>query len=199
MRYIGNIISKSEKYRFNRFINVGEHIEIDGGTPTIVVGIHNAERIIGKENMNYINRVSDENLFWTFATIEKRSENEKDIERFKKIIIQNLKKRIKYNFFNVLTCSKTKFRGFLNFLQNKIPKFFYFTDKMLYISYEDKVMGISLNDCEYVGVTKKKIYDRIYKSFHNVTDENHFLTEEEKTFFENNNILIAAMFCYAKS
>ena len=83
--------------------------------------------------------------------------------------------------------------------QNNKPSLYVIATPIGNLSEISKRVLDALNDCEYVGVRKKKIYDRVYKSFHNVTDENHFLTEEEKTFFENNNILIAAMFCYAKS
>ena len=39
-----------------------------------------------------------------------------------------------------------------------IEKTFYFTQKTLYISYENRVIGISLDDCEYVGYKKTYIY-----------------------------------------
>lgn len=199
MRYIGNIISKLERYRFNRFINLSDTLDsVDKSLPTLVVGVSNAEAML-TEKLDYIERITSDNIFWTFATTEKRSDNERDIENFKKEVLKRLKKTIKYTFFNVLTCSRRKFRGFLRFLQDDTPKSFYFTEKTLYIAYGERVLGISLDDCEYVGVKKKKIYSLIKKRFTNVTTENSFLTEEEKIFFEDNNIIIAAMFCYANT
>ena len=199
MRYIGNIISKSDKYKFNRFINVTDKFDVNMNIPTLIVGISNTEQIIGKERMNYINRVCGDNLFWTFATTEKRSDNERDVEKFKKLIINNLKSQVGYQFFNVLTCTNKRFRNFLKFLNNDIKKYYYFTDKMLYIAYENTVIGVSLEDCEYVGVTKRKIYDKLKKHNKKFIFESTFLTEDEKSFFNDDEILIAAMFCYANS
>lgn len=199
MRYIGNIISKSDKYKFNRFINVTENFDVNMGVPTLIVGVPNTERIVGKERMDYIDRKCGDNLFWTFATTEKRSDNERDVEKFKKLIINTLKSRIGYQFFNVLTCTNNRFRKFLRFLENDIKKYYYFTSKMLYIAYDETVIGISLEDCEYVGVGKRKIYEKLKKHNKKIIFENNFLTEEEKTFFNDDDILIAAMFCYANS
>lgn len=199
MRYICNIISKAEKYRFNRFINLTLKVdEIDKSIPTIAVGVSNAEKLFG-EKLDYINRFNNDNCYWTFATTEKRSENERDIENFKKLLIKSLKKKIKYQFFNILTCSQTRFKNFIKFLKNDIRKSFYFTNKMLYIAYGDDVIGISLDDCEYIGVRKRKVYDVIKKHFGNVNTTGSFLTENEREFFGNDDILIAAMFCYVNS
>jgi hypothetical protein len=70
---------------------------------------------------------------------------------------------------------------------------------MLYIAYGDDVIGISLDDCEYIGVRKRKVYDVIKKHFGNVNTTGSFLTENEREFFGNDDILIAAMFCYVNS
>ena len=199
MRYICNIISKTEKYRFNRFINLTLKVDnIDKTIPTIAVGLSNAEKLFDGK-LDYINRFDGDKCYWTFATTEKRSENERDIENFKKLLIKSLKKKIKYQFFNILTCSQTRFKNFIKFLKNDIRKSFYFTNKMLYIAYGDEVIGISLDDCEYIGVRKRKVYDVIKKHFGNVNTTGSFLTENEREFFGNDDILIAAMFCYANS
>ena len=199
MRYICNIISKAEKYKFNRFINLTTKMEnIDKTIPTLAISITNAEKLFGGK-LDYINRFDGVNSYWTFATTEKRSENERDIEKFKKLIVKTLKKRIKYQFFNILTCTRTRFKKFINFLNNDIKKVFYFTNKMLYIAYGDDVIGISLDDSEYIGVRKRKIYDVVKKNFEYVICSGSFLTDDEKDFFGNDDILIAAMFCYANS
>lgn len=199
MRYICNIISKAEKYKFNRFINLTTKMEnIDKTIPTLAISITNAEKLFGGK-LDYINRFDGVNSYWTFATTEKRSENERDIEKFKKLIVKTLKKRIKYQFFNILTCTRTRFKKFINFLNNDIKKVFYFTNKMLYIAYGDDVIGISLDDSEYIGIRKRKIYDVVKKNFEYVICSGSFLTDDEKDFFGNDDILIAAMFCYANS
>lgn len=199
MRYIGNIITTSPKYRFNRFINVSPEIDnMDLSLPTLVVGVANVKKFF-PEKLDYIDRKLENGVHWTFATTEKRSENERDLEKFKKEIVSHLRKASKYTFFNVLTCSLHRFKNFITFLEKLSEKAFYFTDKMLYISYEGKVMGISLDDCEYIGVGKRKIYGKIKKKFGNVYAKGKFLTDEEREFFENDDVLISAMAYLANS
>lgn len=200
MRYIANILTNSKSYAFNDFIHVcKEENDIIKGIPTLVVGVNNAKEVFSGYNLNYIERKIDENTFWTFNVTEKRSENERDVEEFKQYIVKVLKDKIEYSFFNILTCSRKKFKNFLIFLKNNKEKFYFFTTKMLYIAYDDTVIGISLDDCEYLGVEKKKVYNKILNFSKNVITENKFLTMEEKLFFNNDNILMAALFCYANS
>lgn len=199
MKYIANIVTKSNSYKFNDFINIcRDKSEIIVGLPTLIVGIENAKEISGN-NLNFIERQIDKNTFWTFNVVEKRSDNERDVENFKKSLIKTLKSNIKYNFFNVLTCSRGKFKKFINFLRKDTNKCFFFTDKMLYIGYDNNIIGISLLDCEYIGVNMGKIYKKICSLTQNVMIEDRFLTLDERMFFNNDSILLAAMFCYARS
>ena len=199
MRYIANIVASSNRYKFNNYIKVCKTInDIDEGLPTLIVGIENAKSILG-DKINYVVRDIDNNTCWTFGLTEKRSENEKDILKFKKSIVKGLKKNIKYKFFNILTCSRHKFKNFLRFLEDDKKKTFFLTNSMVYIAVNDEVIGISMDDCEYIGVDRKKIFNEIKKRFKCVTTYNEFLTQEEKQFFNNDNVLLATMFCYANS
>ena len=199
MKYIANIVTQSNKYKFNRLINIcREYKDITPDIPTLIVGKDIAKNVDG-EKLNYLIRKIDENTFWTFHITEKRSANETDIENFKKIILNNLKKNIKYHFLNVLTYSRFKMKRFITFLNNDCNKFYFFTDKMLYIAYNNEVLGISLDDCEYLGISKRKIYNKIKERFENVITMNNFMTVDEKLFFNNDEILLAAMFCYVNS
>lgn len=200
MRYIANIITNSNTYKFSSLININCSInDIDKSIPTLIVGIDNIKTFFKKEKINYLFRQIDETTSWTYSKIEDRSKNEEDVEVFKKKLLKNLKNKIVYNYVNVLTLSKRKMFCFLRFLKNDIVKYFYFTDKMLYISYEDTVLGISLDDCEYMGFTKEKIKNKVLKNFKNIASHSRYWSNDEKIFFQNDEILLSAMFCYVNS
>lgn len=206
MKYIANIVSKSDKYKFNDLIKLcSGYVHTDKSIPTLIVGIENAKQYVfekygNNQTIDFMFRQIDENTFWTFSTMEKRSENETDVEKFKKYIIEELKKRVSYTFLNILTFSKDRVKVFLHFLDLGISDIcYYVTDRMLYISFEDKVLGVSFDDCEYIGVKKEKIIKKIQKFTKNVISETRFLSDEDKKFFQNDDILIAAMFSYVRS
>ena len=48
-------------------------------------------------------------------------------------------------------------------------------------------------------VKKEKIIKKIHKITNNITSERRFLSEDDKLFFQNDDILLAAMFSYARS
>ena len=196
MKYIANIVSKSKKYKFNEFINaVNTYDDIDVSVPTLIVGTEMAKSING-DKLDYINKKIDNNIFWTFSTVEKRSENEKDVKKFQELIIKELKKTIKYTFFSVLTNEKYKMKRLIRLLLTRTDIFYFFTEKMLYISYDNNVVGISLDECKYIGVSIDKIIKKINKRTNNITSFRNFTQKIDGKFFNNDEILLSAMFCY---
>lgn len=196
MKYIANIVSKSKKYKFNEFINaVNTYDDIDVSVPTLIVGTEMAKSINGNK-IDYINKKIDNNVFWTFSTVEKRSENEKDVKKFQELIIKELKKTIKYTFFSVLTNEKCKMKRLIRLLLTRTDIFYFFTEKMLYISYDNNVVGISLDECKYIGVSIDKIIKKINKRTNNITSFRNFTQKIDGKFFNNDEILLSAMFCY---
>jgi hypothetical protein len=127
------------------------------------VGTEMVKSIFGGD-VSYIDRKINKNTSWTFSTVEKRSSNEDDIEKFKESIINALKKRIVYRYIDVASYDFMNFDGFVDeFLKNK-ETFYLFTDKMLYISNMDEVKGISLDFCEYLGWKKDDIISKVVEN-----------------------------------
>lgn len=197
MKYIANIITTSKKYKFNEFINIVDTLEeADLTVPTLVVGTELAKSFFG-EKLNHIVRRVDENTFWTYSTTENRTANEKDLAFFKKEIINKLHKNIDYRYFNVLTTGKySVVKKMFRIMKKHVDTSIFFTDKMFYICYDNTVIGVSLDECEYIGLKMEKIVTKIQKYFKNVTSLEHFSQKIDVNFFENNDILLSAMFCY---
>jgi hypothetical protein len=197
MKYIANIITKSKKYKFNDFINVQSSLKnVDLTVPTIVVGTELAKRFLG-DDISYIVRKVNDNIFWTYSTTEKRSANEADMEVFKKNIIKTLKDEIKYKYFSVLTSgSYSVIKKIFLIMRKHKDTSILFTDKMFYIAYDSTVIGVSLDECEYIGITREKLVLKLMKYFKNITSIQHLSEKIDINFFENNDILLSAMFCY---
>ena len=199
MKYIANIISKSKKYKFNDLFNVTTNVkEIDSSVPTLIVGTELANTFAG-EKLNYYNRQINENTFWTYTTMEKRSSNEEDVKKFNNIVLKNFKNNIKYTYISIISSSRQRIRRLIEFLNNNPNTSFLFSDTMLYISFENNVMGISLDECEYLGINKKKLAQKILKKFKNVASFKTIEGKIDKDFVKNDDILISAMFCYLNS
>lgn len=196
MRYIANVISKSKKYRFNSFINVtNSYKDIDHSVPTLIVGTEMVKSIFGS-NVNYIDRKIDENTYWTFSTVEKRSSNEEDVEKFKTNVVKTLKKQITYKYIDITSYDFMNFDEFVDSFLKKEDSFYFFTDKMLYISNINEVKGISLDFCEYLGWKKSDIINKVVENTKNVSSIHRLPQEIDKNFFKNDDILLSAMFCY---
>ena len=199
MKYIANIISKSKKYKFNDLFNVTTNVkEIDSSVPTLIVGTELANTFAG-EKLNYYNRQINENTFWTYTTMEKRSSNEEDVKKFNNMVLKNFKNNIKYTYISIISSSRQRIRRLIEFLNNNPNTSFLFSDTMLYISFENNVMGISLDECEYLGINKKKLAQKILKKFKNVASFKTIEGKIDKDFVKNDDILISAMFCYLNS
>jgi hypothetical protein len=199
MRYIANVISKSKTYKFVPWINVSNTLDnIDISVPTLIVGTDMAKSYLG-DKVNYINRKIGENMFWTYKITEKRSTNEEDVKHFKENVVSYLKKKVKYCNLNVLTCGKPILMRFLRFIKDNSKVCYVVSDKMLYVSYDDNVVGISFDEIEYLGLSKKRILEKIGKLENNKTSIQSFSEKFDSDFFKNDEILISAMFCYLNS
>lgn len=199
MRYIANVISKSKNYKFVPWINVSCTMDgINRSVPTLIVGTDLAKTYLGSK-INFINRKVDEKTFWTYKVTEKRSSNEIDVNKFKDAVVSTLKKKIKFTNFNVLTRSISDVKRFLSFLKNNSGVCYVISDKNLYISYNDNVVGVSFDEIEYIGIKKDKILRKLSLTNNKKTMLSTFCKEFDSEFFKNDEILLSAMFCYLNS
>ena len=198
MKYIANVVSKSKTYRFVPWINVSNTLEdIDMSVPTLIIGTDVARSYLGSD-INYINRKVSQNVSWTYKVTEKRSTNEEDVKNFKENVISFLKKKINFTNFNALIADINQVKSFLSFLEEK-DVCYVVGEHNIYIAYDDNVIGISFDDLEYIGVKKDKIITRIAKLKNNKISIQKFIKDFDSEFFKNDEILIAAMFCYLNS
>ena len=169
---LGNIVDRNDKTLYDDIFNkVSSYRMIDPSLPTLVVGIDLAKSIIPDFKM--MNRGSGD-LRWTFTKRERRSENAEDIIKFKTYCIGNFTKSFRYEYVNFTCYPFSRIKKFINYIHGSDNKVCFLTkDSRFIFIYSERyrtVWGLSLSLCEYIGVNKKKVMDKIRSN-----KNNHFV------------------------
>ena len=194
--YLGRIITKSKNLRTLDFVCKREEYVEDYSLPTLIVGKENAKKVFGS-SLSFIDRSPDEMLSWTFMKTENRQNFETDLENFNKKIINKIKADFKYHSLDFICAKYSVVKRLITLLKNS-PNFIYITDKQIYIycNYGRKiVIGISLQEIEYIGIKPEKVITYLKKlpKCVFIEDEN-FLNHETKSYFSNISIFIPYLY-----
>jgi hypothetical protein len=191
---VGKIYSKKKINTITYIDNINSFDKIDNNMPCLIIGWKNACTIYG--NVNILDKKIDNNIFWTFSKTEKRTEYEKDIEKFYEYCFTKLKKELVYCNINILTSGYNRIKKLVKLIDcKKKNKVIYIKDEQLYICYKNNVFGVSLSDCEYIGISTNKILDKIKKNKNNILIyENDFLGNKIKTYIGDSNIIIPYLY-----
>ena len=164
MRKIANILT-NKKFDGGNFFNVvQDKSELLEGMPTLVIGWD-----FTKENYPSANIIEWEignDVFWTFGNREKRSEYEDRINKFNRICIDRLVKKINYIPINTLTATLEERTQLNELIGGDVKKKIYIANDMVYIYFpdEESVRGIYLQDIKYKGKSVKEFLSKVYKS-----------------------------------
>lgn len=190
--YIGRIYTKSSKVETLDYVNVTSDVStFDTITPTLIIGKKNAEELYGKDKIHVLDKHITTNVSWTYAKNERRNEYEKDLSRFNDNLIKNMRKNVKYIFFNIFIEPLRRIKNLIKFIDSSKLKTVYITDSHIYIYYNNIVYGISLDDIEYAGIGKEKVINRIKSNKYNIIVENStFLSSRMKNYIKDDKILV---------
>jgi hypothetical protein len=174
MGTIGYIVTK------NKLENVLSCIKVvpsyrsieDKSKPILIIGLEEAKK--HASSFSILEKRLGENLFWTFGKREKRTDYEKDIEKFQEFVLKCALNEIKYFYLNVLTIKYEKIKKLLRIIRNNDLKIFYVDKKMIYMFYNDYILGLSVDIIEYLGVRKRKVLDMLHKNENNKVFYNDF-------------------------
>lgn len=194
MKYIGNIIT-DKKVNFDSLINkCKSYNDIDTSVPTLIIGWNNVKSIF--PNVSILDKEINSNVFWTFGRTERRVDYERDINSFYLYCIKNISSHIKYKFFNVTTTTYSKCKRLINFISNNILKTIYIhDDSSIFILFENNVIGISLNDIDYLNIKKEKVLNIINKNSNNrVIENDNFLSIRMRRIIGDNKIIIPYLY-----
>ena len=165
MKYIANILT-DEPFSKNELYNVvSDTNKLIGGIPTLIIGWEKTKDIY--PNASIIEWSVADNVYWTYGKYERRDKYEANIKKFQDIAFKKFIEKLEYVFYDVLTESQEKYESFLSSILSEKQKTLYTINDMLYIFYAgtNKIVGVSLRDCDYIDEgRKKKIFSAIYSS-----------------------------------
>lgn len=197
---IGRIITKNKNIDTLDFVDVTECIgNIDNFIPTLIVGKKNAEEIYGKDNVKVLDKKITQNVTWTFDKTERRNEYERDLKQFNDSLIKTVRKNIKYEFFNIYIEPISRIKKLISFIKSSKIKYIYIFNDIIYMYYNNIVYGISLNEIEYLGISKNKILKLLKTNTSNIMIENSdFLSKKMKSLIKEDKILIPYFYFLTK-
>lgn len=191
MKKLGYIVSKRKINNVVDFVGVVKSVEdIDDPTkPFIIVGLDEAKNIA--KDFSILNKVLDKDVFWTFGKTERRTEHERDLEKFYNYVIDKSLNDIKYYYVNILNIRYNKIKNLINIINSNEKKYIYTSNDMIYIYYNNIILGISLRIIKYINIDIKKIFKLLYKNKNNIIyNTDSFLTSEMKKVIINKKYVV---------
>lgn len=175
MRILGYIVSKNKIKNILPNIQVVPSISLieDKNKPILIVGLEEAKK--NASSFSILEKKLDEKLFWTFGKREKRSDHETDIEKFQDFVLKESLCGVKYYYFNVLKVNFGTLKRLISIINNQEEKYFYADKKIIYMYYDNFILGVSLDIIDYLGLKRKKILDLIRKTPTNKIFYNDFI------------------------
>lgn len=165
-KYIANIIT-TRKLNVDKLIKKSASIEkVNLSHPTLIVGWSKVKQLF--PNQSILDKQISNDLFWTFDKNERKNEFEKDIKKFFLYVINSLTNKIVYKFINVLTCKFSTYKRLISFIKNDEKKVIWIEkNSFIYILYKNNVIGISLSDLDYAGISIEKVVNLIKSNSNN--------------------------------
>lgn len=193
---IARIISKNKNIETIECVDItDDYTSIDYDIPTLIVGKEFAEEIFGKDKIKIIDKRIEKNVFWCFGKFERRDEYEKSLREFNDYVIKEIFKSVEYRFFSIFTRDLYDKKKLIIFLNNRYDKYIYIFEDHIYINFNEKVLGLSLKEFEYVGIKKEKIIRKMYENKNNhIITNDYFLPKKLKELIGNNRIVIPYLF-----
>lgn len=165
MKYIANILTDEQFNEAELYNVVRDSNDLIPGIPTLIVGWERTKSEYPDASI-IEDKVSD-NVYWTYGKYERRDKYETNIKKFQDLSFKKFVDSLDYVFYDVLLSTAEKLDSFLTSLLSEPTKTVYVIRDMMYIYYSgtNKVVGLSLRDCDYIEDTlKKRIFSAIYNS-----------------------------------
>ena len=165
MKYIANILTDEQFNDAELYNVVRDSNDLIPGIPTLIVGWERTKSEYPDASI-IEDKVSD-NVYWTYGKYERRDKYETNIKKFQDLSFKKFVDSLDYVFYDVLLSTTERLDSFLTSLVSEPTKTIYVIRDMMYIYYSgtNKVVGLSLRDCDYIEDTlKKRIFSAIYNS-----------------------------------
>lgn len=191
MKKLGAIVTKRKINDVVGFVEVVPDMKsvTDPTKPILVVGLNEAKKLT--EDFCILEKRISENLFWTFGKTEKRNDHERDILQFYDYVLSKAIDDIPYYYVNIFKLRYNKVKNIINILNNSKEKYIYINKNIIYIYYNNYILGLSLTMLEYIGIARKKVLRFLYKNPANkIQYQTQFLDEQMRKVLNNKKYVI---------
>ena len=165
MKHIANILT-DEPYDKGELYNVVRDIDcLEPEIPTLIIGWDKTKELY--PDASIIEWKVTDNVYWTYGKYERRDKFETNVAKFQDLAFKKFVESIGYVFYDAMSSGPGKFSSFIMSIKDETVKTIYVSYDMMYIYYEgkNKVIGLSLRDCDYIDETyKKQIFSAIYNN-----------------------------------
>ena len=188
--YLGRIISKRPIADLPEYIEVSDTF-VDDGVPTLVVGKKVTAELFGPESMKVLDKRIRGEVYWTFSKFERRTDFEDDVKWFVDHTVQLADAGLQYYFVNIFTESLTFLKKFIRYVRSAKTKSVYNNGVHLFFYSGKQVIGLSLDDCEYAGISKEKILSKVERNpYNHLFTASEFVTPTMSASVRNNDKLV---------
>lgn len=157
---IGNIVI-SEPVKVNHKFNVVNSInDIIPDLPTLIVGIDEVLKTYDK--LDYVNRIINNKIRWTFNNKEKRVIFEDDLFYFIRYCYTEISLKYQYRFIDLILTSDDEIKNIFKELK-KSNNISYISNSMIYLFNNVEIIGFNINQINYMDKSVDKFKNLIKK------------------------------------
>ena len=132
------------------------------GLPTLIIGWDYIKKNF--PDYDIIDRNLGNNIFWTFKPTEKRDLYQQDLYNFINNTYKNLLDKVKYYFIDPFILTRKQVIKIVRKILTSNDKISYLHDNMMYIYFDNMIIGINLEMLEFMGLNTDKIVSKIKSS-----------------------------------
>ena len=159
---IANIVSTINITVSDDFNVVMALDDIIQGLPTLIIGWDYIKKNF--PDYDIIDRNLGNNIFWTFKPTEKRDLYQQDLYNFINNTYKNLLDKVKYYFIDPFILTRKQVIKIVRKILTSNDKISYLHDNMMYIYFDNMIIGINLEMLEFMGLNTDKIVSKIKSS-----------------------------------
>lgn len=168
-RKLGNIVDASEKSIYDSMFNkVPSFSDIDPSLPTLIIGMETASENI--DDFSILKRLEGD-IWWTFSKRERRNEHVEDLKKFQCKVLLDYLSSVQYEYVNFTCYELDRVKKFIKYIYSDDVKLLFLTKEsrfaFIYSAKYNRVWGLSLSLCDYIGVDRKKVIGKIKSNKHN--------------------------------
>lgn len=195
--FVGNVISKYD-IEVDQNINlVTNYDDIIEDLPTLIVGWSETSKIFPDQDI--MDKKINDDFFWTYSKMEKRSDFEVDLDIFTKFAYEKFVSNVFYVFIDPIQYKLKKIKKILYKINSSNNITSYVNKEMAYICVDNLIFGVNLELLSYIGLNRDKIIIKIKEKSHNFLDSEDILIEYKGYIKKLNNEVKYIPYLYSLS